>query len=93
MESSGQEEDKDESKPDNKKEEETDAKEGGGGVKRQHEDDDTTEEKADKVDPSKAPDPEEPEKFDESALRNDIEEQFSAAEDDVTVTLDRCKMW
>ena len=87
------------SEPTEEKEEESKAEEEvtkeGGGVKRLHEDEDTkvdkADEKTDKVDPSKAPDPEEPEKFDESAIKNDLEEQFNPPEDDVTITLDRCE--
>ena len=81
------------SQEDDKKEEEDDKQE-GGGVKRQREDEDlekNKDEKSDRVDPSSAPDPEEPEKFDESAMKNDFEEQFSPPEDDVTVTLDKCE--
>ena len=96
MEASAQEDDKEDAKPEDKKEEadtkeDTDVTEEGSGVKRQHEDEDTKGDKAEKVDPSKAPDPEEPEKFDESALKGDLEEQFKPPEDDVTITLDRCK--
>ena len=76
------------------KKEEDDATQERGGVKRQREDEDLEkdkDEKSDRVDPSSAPDPEEPEKFDESAMKSDFEEQFSPPEDDVTVTLDRCE--
>lgn len=97
MESGTTTQDQDESKTedtsDKKEEEDEDSKE-GGGVKRQREDEDSGDDRdrrSDKVDPSSAPDPEEPEKFDESAIKNDFEEQFKPPEDDVTVTLDRCK--
>ena len=79
---------------DTKNEDEDDVTQEGGGVKRQLEDEDEAkkeEKKTEKVDPSKAPDPEEPEKFDESAIKSDLEEQFNPPEDDVTITLDRCK--
>ena len=69
---------------------EDDVTQEGGGVKRGLEDEEK-EKKTEKVDPSKAPDPEEPEKFDESAIKSDFEEHFNPPEDDVTVTLDRCK--
>ena len=83
-------------KPEETKDEEENVTQEGGGVKRQHEDeepkvDGKDDEKSDKVDPSKAPDPEEPEKFDESAIKNDFEDEFKPPEDDVTITLDRCK--
>ena len=75
-----------------KNEDEDDVTKEGGGVKRPLEEDKSEEEKKpEKVDPSKAPDPEEPEKFDESALKSDLEEQFNPPEDDVTITLDRCE--
>lgn len=73
-----------------KNEDEDDVTKEGGGVKRAL-DDKEEEKKTEKVDPSKAPDPEEPEKFDESALKSDLEEQFNPPEDDVTITLDRCE--
>ena len=81
----------DESKTDEtKNEDEDDITKEGGGVKRALDDKDD-EKKTEKVDPSKAPDPEEPEKFDESALKSHLEEQFNPPEDDVTITLDRCE--
>ena len=73
-----------------KNEDEDDVTKEGGGVKRAL-DDNEEEKKTEKVDPSKAPDPEEPEKFDESALKIDLEEQFNPPADDVTITLDRCE--
>lgn len=73
-----------------KNEDEDDITKDRGGVKRKLEDEEE-EKKTEKVDPSKAPDPEEPEKFDESALKSDLEEQFNPPEDDVTITLDRCE--
>ena len=75
-----------------KTEDEEDVTKEGGGTKRaREEEEDEKEKRSEKVDPSKAPDPEEPEKFNESALKSELEEQFSPPEDDLTITLDRCK--
>ena len=92
METGAKQEEDDKKTEETKNEDEDDVAQEGGGVKRELDDDnEEKEKKTEKVDPSKAPDPEEPEKFDESAIKNEFEEQFSPPEDDVTITLDRCK--
>lgn len=42
-------------------------------------------------DPSKAPDPEEPEKFDAEKFQSEVEGGFKPPEDEKVVTLDPCK--
>ena len=44
-----------------------------------------------KVDPSKAPDPEEAEKFDESEFQAEVSSGFTMPEDKNVVTLDPCE--
>ena len=58
----------DESRTEETKNEDDDVTKEGSGVKRALEDKVEEEKKTEKVDPSKAPDPEEPEKFDESTI-------------------------
>ena len=45
-----------------------------------------------KSDPSRAPDPEEPEGFDETEAGNLMGEEFQPPEDDNVVVLDKCKI-
>lgn len=62
------------------------------GVKRQREDDSRGRKDSKAKDPSSAPDPEEPEKFDENVFGTVTDDIFKKAEDDNTVTLDPCRL-
>lgn len=42
-------------------------------------------------DPTNAPDPDEPDEFDENVMRGLVDDQFQQPEDDSVVTLDRCE--
>ena len=67
----------------------SDDRDGGYSRKRSREDDERG--GRHRADPSRAPDPEEPEGFDETEAGNLMGEEFQPPEDDNVVVLDKCK--
>ena len=61
------------------------------GSKRPRDDGDRERDTRRQPDPTNAPDPDEPEEFDETVLRSLVDDQFQQPEDDSIVTLDRCE--
>ena len=59
------------------------------GAKRSHDREDSQRTETSKPDPSRAPDPEEPESFDENEVL--MESRFKPPEDDSVVTLHMCE--